>query len=71
MSFVTTYTLFNRTENDPEAEGRKILGLPRGKLDQFIKDNSLKKSKETDECILDLNHFLKNRKLRREDSWQS
>jgi len=28
MSFVTTYTLFNRTENDPEAEGRKILGLP-------------------------------------------
>jgi hypothetical protein len=28
LSFTTTYTLFSRTENDPETEGRKILGLP-------------------------------------------
>jgi hypothetical protein len=27
LSFTTSYTLFNRTENDPELEGRKILGL--------------------------------------------
>lgn len=27
LSFTTTYTLFNRAENDPENEGRKILGL--------------------------------------------
>ena len=29
MQFVTTYTLFNRSESDPEAEARKILNLPR------------------------------------------
>jgi hypothetical protein len=28
LSFTTTYTLFSRTGNDPETEGRKILGLP-------------------------------------------
>ena len=29
MQFVTKYSLFNRTESDPEAEARKILNLPR------------------------------------------
>lgn len=38
---------------------------------QFIKDNDLNKSTETDECFLDLEYFLKNKKLRREDKWQS
>ena len=28
MQFLTTYTLFHRTEADPEAEARKILNLP-------------------------------------------
>jgi hypothetical protein len=49
----------------------KMDNFDMSKLDDFIKDNGLKKSKETDECILDLNYFLKNRKLRREDNWQS
>lgn len=38
---------------------------------QFIQDNDLNKSTETDECFLDLEYFLKNKKLRREDKWQS
>lgn len=38
---------------------------------QFIKDNDLNKSTETDECFLDLEYFLKNKKVRREDKWQS
>ena len=29
IQFQATYTLFNRTESDPEAEARKILNLPR------------------------------------------
>ena len=38
---------------------------------KFINDNNLKKSEETDECFLDLKYFMKNKKLRREDKWQS
>ena len=41
------------------------------KIIKFINDNNLKKTKETDECFSDLEYFLKNKKLRREDKWQS
>jgi hypothetical protein len=37
---------------------------------QFIKDNDLKKSKETEECFMDLEYFLENKILRREEKWQ-
>jgi hypothetical protein len=66
-------TLLN---SNPEKKGL-FEGLDEGKMDsirdfeKFIKDNDLKKSKETDEAILDLQYFLKNKKLRREDQWQS
>lgn len=43
----------------------------KAKIEKFIKENKLSKSKETDEWFLDLEYFLKNRKLRREDKWQS
>jgi hypothetical protein len=29
MQFLTKYSLFNRTESDPDAEARKILNLPK------------------------------------------
>jgi hypothetical protein len=29
MQCVSTYTLFNRSESNPEAEARKILNLPK------------------------------------------
>ena len=41
------------------------------KIIKLINDNNLKKSEETDECFSDLEYFLKNKKLRREDKWQS
>ena len=62
--------------SNPEKNGL-FEGLDEGKMDsirdfeKFIKDNDLKRSKETDEAILDLQYFLKNKKLRREDQWQS
>ncbi len=62
--------------SNPEKKGL-FEGLDDGKMDsirdfeKFIKDNDLKRSKETDEAILDLQYFLKNKKLRREDQWQS
>jgi len=28
VEFATTYTLFHRTETNPDTEARKILGLP-------------------------------------------
>jgi len=43
----------------------------KNKLETFIKDNDLKKNEETEELIRDLDYFLKNRKLRREEHWQS
>lgn len=48
-----------------------IYDWDRAKLDKFISDNDLKKNEETEESIRDLDYFLKNRKLRREDLWQS
>ena len=62
--------------SNPEKTGL-FEGLDEGKMDsiqdveKFIKDNDLKRSKETDEAILDLQYFLKNKKLRRDDQWQS
>jgi len=41
------------------------------KLAQFIKDNGLMKTSEAEEWIQDLEYFLENRKLRRDDKWQS
>jgi hypothetical protein len=41
------------------------------KIVSFITKHDLNKGKDTDECFLDLEYFLKNRKLRREDKWQS
>jgi hypothetical protein len=54
-------------------------GLPDGKMDdwekekiqKFINENGLKMSEETREYFLDLDYFLKNKKLRREEKWQS
>jgi hypothetical protein len=49
----------------------KMDNWDKGKLEKFIKDNGLKKSEETEEWIRDLDYFLKNRKLKREEQWQS
>ena len=38
---------------------------------KFIENEELKKDAETNECILDFEFFLKNKKLRRPDKWQS
>ena len=43
----------------------------KGKIETFIRENNLNKSEEADEWLLDLDYFLKQRKLRREDKWQS
>jgi len=42
----------------------------KSKLEKFIKDNDLKKSEEAEEWIRDLDYFLKNKKLKREELWQ-
>lgn len=61
--------------------GKKDLfaGLEDGKMDgwdlltirQFITNNDLTTDKDTEEAILDMQHFLTTKKLRREDVWQS
>ena len=65
---------------DPNPDKKDLLkNILEGKLDgwdtpkivKFINDNKLKKSEETDECFSDLEYFLKHKKLRREDKWQS
>ena len=43
----------------------------KARIETFIREQSLNKSKDTDEWFLDLDYFLKQRKLRREDKWQS
>ena len=43
----------------------------KSKLDKFIMDNDLKKNEETEDYFRDLDYFLQNKKLRREDNWQS
>jgi truncated hemoglobin YjbI len=45
-------------------------GWDKNRLEKFIKDNTLKKSEQTEEWIRDLEFFLKNRKLRREEQWR-
>ena len=52
-------------------EDGKMDGWDKNKLEKFIKDSGLKKSEQTEEWIRDLDYFLKNRKLRREEQWQS
>ena len=42
----------------------------RAKIDSFVKDHSLVLNDETKEWIKDLEYFLANKKLRREDKWQ-
>ncbi|MBL0717434.1 MAG: hypothetical protein JJV89_05235 [Desulfosarcina sp.] len=49
----------------------KMVNWEKGKIEIFIKEHNLNKSEDTDECFIDLDYFLKNRKLRREDKWQS
>jgi len=65
---------------DPNPDKKDFLkNILEKKLDEWdasriiklINDNNLKKSEETDECFSDLEYFLKNKKLRREDKWQS
>ena len=54
-------------------------GLEQGKFDswdetalkKFIKDNNLNEDANVKENFLDLDYFLKNKELRREDQWQS
>jgi len=45
-------------------------GWDKSRPEKFIKDNDLKKNKQTEEFIRDLEYFLQNRKLRREEQWQ-
>ena len=40
-------------------------------LDQFMKDHSLQVNSDGAELILDLDFWLQNKKLRREEKWQS
>jgi hypothetical protein len=49
----------------------KMDGWERVQLEKFIKDNDLKKNQEAEEWLLDLDHFQKTKKLRREAQWQS
>jgi hypothetical protein len=51
-------------------EEGKMDGWDKSRLDKFIKDNRLEKSEQTEDWIRDLEYFLKNRKLRREEQWQ-
>jgi len=51
-------------------EEGKMDGWDKSRLEKFIKDNDLKKNKQTEEFIRDLEYFLQNRKLRREEQWQ-
>jgi len=41
------------------------------RIHNFIEENNLIKGEDTDERFLDLEYFLKNKKIRREDKWQS
>jgi hypothetical protein len=43
----------------------------KGKLEQFIKDNALQVNSDGAELMTDLDYFLTNKKLRREELWQS
>jgi hypothetical protein len=62
-----------------DKDGTIFAGIDDGKFDNFrseqiellVKSNVLKKDPEVEERFLDLDHFLKTRKLRREDDWQS
>ena len=52
-------------------EDGKMDTWDRSTVDAFIRENGLTITPETEECFLDREYFLKNRKLRREDKWQS
>jgi hypothetical protein len=56
--------LFNDYENWDFYEWDK------SKIDSFIKDHSLVLNDESKEWILDLDYFLANNQLRREENWQ-
>jgi hypothetical protein len=49
----------------------KMNDWDKAKLDKFIKDNNLTVNDEGAEWIKDLDFFLNNKKLRREEKWQS
>ena len=49
----------------------KFDGWDKAKFETFIKDNELKKNENAEEWLEDLEYFLKTKKLRREDNWQS
>lgn len=49
----------------------KMDGFNREQLEKFIQDNKLKRSEATEEWFRDLDFFLKNKRLRRDDQWQS
>jgi hypothetical protein len=49
----------------------KMDGWDKIKLERFIKENNLKINEDGEEWIRDLDFFLKTRRLRREERWQS
>src|SRR5260221_8528400 len=48
----------------------KFNAWDKAQFEKLIKDNDLKHSPETDECLLDLEYWMQHKKLRREDKWQ-
>jgi hypothetical protein len=49
----------------------KMSSWDKAKIEEFITSNGLIRNEEVEERFLDLDFFLKNRKLRRPDKWQS
>lgn len=49
----------------------KMYDWDKSKIEKFINEHNLTKSDDTNEWFLDLDYFLKQRKLRREDKWQN
>jgi hypothetical protein len=52
-------------------EGKLGVDWDRAKLDAFITSNGLIKNNEIDESFADLDYFIKTKKLRRPERWQS
>ena len=46
-------------------------GWDKNRLEEFIVEHGLTKDENTSEWLSDLDYFIENRKLRREDKWQS
>ena len=74
----TRRILLSLKKANPEKE-ELFKGINDGKMDhwnketieKFINNQKLIESNETKETILDIDYFLENKKLRRENKWQS